>query len=537
MKKKYMKYNSTMQKKPWLISRTLLIAGLVFLSFSKLPAANACIMQINPSYGSEVSAGHTQSFTLTRQVEHRRCPSTPDVIVLQLSNISMVEEGSWSISGRVATRTIKLQFLEPGEAVLRMSSSCTLFPTKPIQLVFRVLAKEAEAPPSEPPGQTEPPPEPSPEPTPEPDPEPDPEPTPPASPTKPDYPSPGDHSNGAAGTIPDSVKEKDQDIEKPIPIITEQKIENENTAEQQNTPLNEDEAPTSDETIVMQALEEDFEAQASRIELDLPPLAANPKTLFSFGGQEQWMLFYFLALLLSWFLIRRKWYRWRSIVLIASIGFFGFYAGGCLCPIGWVERFFLWIKHPAWSLTPVISLFLLLLFTFFKGRIFCGWVCPQGAIQDVLLRKNLMVSVSYRWERFLQWGRWLVFGVIALMALFFSIGWFCQFDPFKAVFQLYGTPMMFGMAFVVLGLSLFIYRPFCRFLCPLGGLFSLVNWLALRLGVQSDKLMPACKSCQKCSNECASNALFLDEKQVKVRRSLCIECMDCLKVCPSHGKK
>jgi NosR/NirI family transcriptional regulator, nitrous oxide reductase regulator len=120
------------------------------------------------------------------------------------------------------------------------------------------------------------------------------------------------------------------------------------------------------------------------------------------------MLFYFVALLFSWFLIHKRWYRWRSIVLIASIGFFGFYAGGCLCPIGWVERFFLWIKHPAWGISAVVALFLLLVFTLFKGRIFCGWVCPQGAIQDVLLRKSLAISVPNRWERFLQWGRWAV---------------------------------------------------------------------------------------------------------------------------------
>lgn len=535
MKKKYMKYNSTMRKKACIYLQVLVFTVVLLLGFVQVPKVDACIMQINPSYGSEVRVEESKSFTLTRQVEHRRCPSTIDVIVLQLSNISMLDEGSWSISGRVATRTIKVQFIEPGQAVLRMSSSCALFPTRPAQLVFQVIAQAAETPSPEPPGQTEPPPEPTPEPSPDPGTEPNPEPQVPQVPADLENPPPTPKTEDKSIQAPPSLNGKEKLTEE-VPVLSlkpkgdqgDQALPGQLVPTESNIEEDQDESLNPNSEV--------SDPQTSRIELDLPPLVPSPKRFFSFGRQELWMLFYFLALLFSWFLIQKKWYRWRSILLIASIGFFGFYAGGCLCPIGWVERFFLWIKHPAWGISSVVSLLLLLIFTFFKGRIFCGWVCPQGALQDVLLRKSLTISVSTRWERFLQWGRWIIFGWIAVMALFFSVGWFCQFDPFKAVFQLSGSSLMFATAFLVLGLSLFIYRPFCRFLCPLGALFSFANWLALRFGVQSDKLIPGCKSCQKCSNECASNALFLDKKQVKVRRSDCIECMECIKTCPIHDK-
>ncbi len=530
-----MKYNSTMQKKTRPYLQVMLFAIVLLLWLSQIPGVDACIMQINPSYRSEVEVEEVKAFTLTRQVEHRRCPSTPDVIVLQLSNISLLDEGSWSISGRIATRTIKLQFLEAGEAILRMSSSCTLFPTRPVQITFQVKAKEVDVSPPEPPGQAEPPVDPSPEPSPDPGSEPTPEPQTPQAPSDTANPpsSPTPESKTVQSPLsPNGNEQKPANPPKP-PLKTQDKII------LQSIP---DQAPAS-EASTQEKQEEDLSSrsgnsfpQSSQIELDLPPLVPSPIRAFSFGKQEQWILYYFLALLISWFLIRKRWYRWRSFFLIASIGFFGFYAGGCLCPIGWVERFFLWLKHPAWGFSAVVALLLLMVFTFFKGRIFCGWVCPQGAIQDVLLRKSLRISVSSRWERFLQYGRWIVLLGIAITALFFSVGWFCQLDPFKAIFQLYGSPLMFATAFVVLGLSLFIYRPFCRFLCPLGALFSLSNWLALRFGVQSDQLISGCKSCRKCFNECASNALFLDKKQVKVRRSDCIECMECIKACPIHDK-
>jgi hypothetical protein len=146
MKKKYMKYNSTMQKKACIYPQLLVFTLVALLGFFRVPHVDACIMQINPSYGSEVKVEETKSFTLTRQVEHRRCPSTPDVIVLQLSNISMLDEGSWSISGRVATRTIQVQFLEPGEADFANEQFLHPFPTRPVQLVFQVIAQAVETP-------------------------------------------------------------------------------------------------------------------------------------------------------------------------------------------------------------------------------------------------------------------------------------------------------------------------------------------------------------------------------------------------------
>jgi hypothetical protein len=500
------------------------LSVVLLILFSLAPISEACILSVNPPYNSQVQTGDIQTFTLTRQVEHRRCPNSSDIVVLQLSRMKLVDEGSWVLSGRVATRVIKVQFIEAGEAVLRMTSSCTLFPTKPVQIIFRVLQKEADnPPPSDPkPPEAEPEPDPKPpapelpdppDPAPEPDPEPDPEPSPapdpapepspilepapvpPVSPAKPDDPSPSDLS--------------DQHYSLQI----------------------EDRSDTTDETAVMQISEEDFEAHAIRVELDPPPLLPISSRQFSFGRQEQSMVWYLLVMFLAVFFIRKKWYRWRLLFLIFSAGFFGFFSGGCLCPIGWIERFWLWFRYSAWGFAPILALMVLLIITFFKGRIFCGWVCPQGAIQELLHRKNMQWLVPYRAERYLQWGRWMVFFTIPVMALFFSVGWFCQYDPFRAIFQLYGTPLLIAMGVIVLGFSLFIYRPFCRFLCPLGALFSFVNYLAVKCGVQSTHLFSSCKSCGQCLNKCSSEALFLEDKKLIVRRANCIECMECLKEC------
>jgi len=497
----------------------LAIALTLILQSTLLPAprASACIFSISPNVGGEVKVEEIKSFTLSRQVEHRRCPSSIDIVVLHLSNMKMVDDGDWIISGRMATREIKVQFIQPGEAILRLSSSCTLFPTRPVQLVFQVMDDETELPPAE----TDPEPsqnEPSQEEVPQ---------KPPDEESKtpethdPENAKPESNISASSSEI-EPIKEKNEII----PPAPEEL----------------DELPVQE---ILQDADDSFntefdawEASATRIELEGPPINSFPSNTanqYRFSSQDLWILAYFLFILLAWLFIRFKWYRWRILFLLLSVGLFGYYVGGCLCPIGWIERSLLWIKYPAWGWLPAAALLVLLGVNFFLGRIFCGWVCPQGALQDILYRKRFALKIPYRLERYLQWGRSVILGIIAFMALVYSVGWFCSIGPFKAVFQLFGTTLLITLSVIFLTLSLVMYRPFCRFFCPLGALFSAVNWLAVRMGFQSRKLIQNCSSCRKCLDTCPSNVLFLEEKQIQVRRAYCIECGDCMIKCP-HDK-
>lgn len=76
-------------------------------------------------------------------------------------------------------------------------------------------------------------------------------------------------------------------------------------------------------------------------------------------------------------------------------------------------------------------------------------------------------------------------------------------------------------------MSLFLYRFFCKFICPLGAFYGLFNNYSI-LGIKIDK--DKCIHCNKCINSC-----LMDVKKVGDRE--CIECGECIKTCPTNALK
>ena len=81
---------------------------------------------------------------------------------------------------------------------------------------------------------------------------------------------------------------------------------------------------------------------------------------------------------------------------------------------------------------------------------------------------------------------------------------------------------------IIVLLSIIIYRPFCKYLCPLGAIYAVFNPIAFySLKVDKDK----CVSCNKCAKVCKMNV-----DPVKTNNSLeCIRCGDCKKSCPTKA--
>jgi polyferredoxin len=102
-------------------------------------------------------------------------------------------------------------------------------------------------------------------------------------------------------------------------------------------------------------------------------------------------------------------------------------------------------------------------------------------------------------------------------------------DPFK-VFK----PQLISVAgglfvAVILGLSLFMYRPWCHFFCP----FGLVSWLVEKLSIFRIKVdYDKCVSCEACSQACPSGVMDAILKQDKVVPD-CFSCGTCIEVCPA----
>ncbi len=241
----------------------------------------------------------------------------------------------------------------------------------------------------------------------------------------------------------------------------------------------------------------------------------------------------FIFLIVAYAAIRFKVYWLRYILLLASISYFGFYEGSCLCPTGAFQNIFLYL---ALHKTAKIWLYLMevaLLFTFvfFLGNLYCGWVCHKGGIQEFLYRPKFAVKVPPKLDALLINFRYMVLAVTLAYPFLKHQKFFHKVDPFRALFNLEGsTALLIFLAFTLL-VSVFIYRPFCKYFCPLGAALGIINRLGLfKISFRKDQ---PCINCTVCERNCALNAIKacrLPEPRVDMR--ICIACMECIRTCP-----
>ncbi|MEI6561677.1 MAG: 4Fe-4S binding protein [Verrucomicrobiota bacterium] len=210
-----------------------------------------------------------------------------------------------------------------------------------------------------------------------------------------------------------------------------------------------------------------------------------------------------LALAL-WFVYRSRSRRGITALSIFSLAYFGFYRKGCVCAIGSVQNVALALcdSHYVLPLTVLVFFLAPLLVALFAGRAFCAAVCPQGALQDLVLIRPIKVPA------------WLEAALGIIPHLFLGAGvifaatgngfLICRFDPMVPFFRFSGSLLMItlGGAFLVVGM--FVGRPYCRFLCPYGALLRLVTVAAKwRVRVTPD----TCTQCALCQHSCPFGAM------------------------------
>lgn len=184
------------------------------------------------------------------------------------------------------------------------------------------------------------------------------------------------------------------------------------------------------------------------------------------------------------------------------------------------------------------------------GRFVCGWLCPFGLFQELVHKipfpKKLKKLPGDKFLRALKYIVLVLFVVILPLTVVNIVGigdpWFCKYIcPSGMLFG--GIPltildegirsaagMLFAWKFFILAvvilLSIVVYRPFCRYLCPLGAIYGLFNPVALlRYEVDSDK----CIDCGKCKKSCPMDIDLHKEPGSK----LCVRCGKCKKNCPT----
>ena len=212
-----------------------------------------------------------------------------------------------------------------------------------------------------------------------------------------------------------------------------------------------------------------------------------------------------MLLVVTWALYRRRTRGPVLAVSVLSVGYFGFYRGGCVCSIGSIQNIALALVDPSYSLPIAVFLFFILpiVFAFLFGRVFCAGVCPFGALQDLVNVKN------YRFSRPVS----IALGIIPWIYLSFALLYaltrtrfiICKFDPFIGIFRLGGDIGVISFGILLLVMSIFTGRPFCRFLCPYGailGLFSKASIFKIRITRQK------CIACDLCHDSCPVDAIM-----------------------------
>ncbi len=186
----------------------------------------------------------------------------------------------------------------------------------------------------------------------------------------------------------------------------------------------------------------------------------------------------------------------------------------------------------------------LLLTGLLLGRFVCGWLCLFGLVQELLYAlPTKKLTVGERLDRPLRKLKYLLLALfVFLLPLLTGSPWFCKYVcpagtlegalPLLAADEALRSlgSWLLGWKLLVLGTvllsSVFIYRPFCKYLCPLGAFYGLVQRFGLP-GVKTDG--EKCIDCGNCVSGCPMG--------VDIRKTPdsaeCIRCGKCRDACPT----
>ena len=208
------------------------------------------------------------------------------------------------------------------------------------------------------------------------------------------------------------------------------------------------------------------------------------------------------------------------------------------CPLGSFQSFLAKENNNFLNRIPFYVLGLIILFGIILGRVICGFLCPFGLIQELLFKIKTKKIIKNNMTRRLTIIKYVILLVfVILIPLMLNQPGFCKYICPAGTFEA-GIPNVIlnkqlreiiGLLFtwkvfimlIVLILSVFMFRFFCRFICPLGAIYGLLNKTAFfSLKVDEDK----CIHCNRCVNEC-----LMDVKSISDRE--CIECGECISKC------
>ena len=186
------------------------------------------------------------------------------------------------------------------------------------------------------------------------------------------------------------------------------------------------------------------------------------------------------------------------------------------------------------------------------GRFVCGWLCPFGLIQDLLHKIPFPKKINtFSGDRMLRKLKYVILAVFVILMPMFLVDMLGQGAPYFCKLICPAGTLEGGIPLVILNkslrgavgflyvwknvllaaviiLSVWIYRPFCKYLCPLGAVYSVFNPISVfRYRVDKE----ACIHCGACAKVCNMQV----NPAENANHPECIRCGDCKKACPTKA--
>lgn len=188
------------------------------------------------------------------------------------------------------------------------------------------------------------------------------------------------------------------------------------------------------------------------------------------------------------------------------------------------------------------------------GRVVCGFLCPFGLVQDLLHKIPFPRKIqTFHGDKLLRKLKYIILIVFVILLPLFVVDIIGQGEPYfcklicpagtleggiflvltdKSLRSMVGWLYAWKSVLLVITivLSMIIYRPFCKYICPLGAFYSIFNPISVfRYRVDKDR----CVNCGKCRQVCQMQVNPVEN----ANHPECIRCGRCKKVCPTGAIK
>lgn len=174
------------------------------------------------------------------------------------------------------------------------------------------------------------------------------------------------------------------------------------------------------------------------------------------------------------------------------------------------------------------------------NRVFCGWVCPLGLLQEFFTKIGRKLKVKQNsWprplDRYLKYVKYI--GLFIIIYFTWKTGTlvFAPYDPWAAYGHIAGgfadlyNEFLIGTLFLIIGMvgSIWITQNWCKYFCPMGAMLAIFSKFSpTRIVRDTD----TCINCNTCSKVCP---VSIDVSKLKeIRNAECYQCGDCIEKCP-----